>query len=139
MKQNNSSKEFLIKNMDLIKERLNRRKGLRLMAEVDFSFKLAGKESVYLGRSINISSFGMSFSTGTVLYPDETLYFNFKLNTENMVIPGRIIRISGKEISVEFNLSQEERQRFVSLFNQEVTKDSSSIYISLMDSKKRIE
>ena len=81
----------------------------------------------------------MSFSTGTVLYPDETLYFNFKLNTENMVIPGRIIRISGKEISVEFNLSEEERHRFVSLFNQEVIKNSSSIHISLMDSKKRIE
>ena len=48
--------------MDLIKERLNRRKGQRLMAEVDFTFKLAGKESVYLGRSINMSSFGMSLA-----------------------------------------------------------------------------
>jgi len=134
-----SGKDFLIKNMEIIKERLNRRKGQRLMAEIPLTFKLSGRESVYEGKTINISSYGMAFTTGTVIYTGEKLLFNFKLNQENVVLPGQVTRIAGKEISVEFSLSDEERHRFIKLFNQEIISDKSSIHISLMDIKKRLE
>jgi hypothetical protein len=135
---NNNSKEDLKKNMDIIRDRLLRRKEDRLIAEVEFSYKIQGKEGIYHGLSFNISSYGMAFLRDTILSEGERLLFNFKLNLENVVIPGTVIRVLAKEVSVEFDLSDDEMMRFVKLFNQEIQRDKSSIYVSLKDLRKTL-
>jgi hypothetical protein len=139
MGTNRQESDFLRRNLDLIRERLNRRQGERLRAEVEFDYKVSGKEGIYNGLSYNISSFGMAFLADTVLYEGESLLFYFRLNRENLVIPGRVKRVKGKEISVEFNLDEEERHRFIRLFNQEITSKSSNIRISMNSIQKRLE
>lgn len=131
--------QLLEKNIELIKERLSRRTAHRLIAEVDFTYKILGEGSVYYGKCLNISSFGMAFNADTILHEKERLLFNFKLNQENVVIHGEVVRILGKEVSTEFIMSDEERERFLKLFNIEIMREDSTIRILLSDIKKRIE
>ncbi|HCL55600.1 MAG TPA: hypothetical protein DHW82_01135 [Spirochaetia bacterium] len=135
----NGTNQFLEKDLVLIRERLARRKGDRLLAEVDFTYKFQGKAGIYNGKSINISSYGMGFIVDTILFEGEKLLFNFKLNGENMVIPGSIIRLDGKEASVEFSISEAEIQRFIRLFNQELVREKSSIHLSAKAFKKKLD
>ena len=81
----------------------------------------------------------MAFNADTILHEKERLLFNFKLNQENVVIHGEVVRILGKEVSTEFIMSDEERERFLKLFNIEIMREDSTIRILLSDIKKRIE
>jgi len=56
-----------------------------------------------------------------------------------MVIPGKVIRVGGKEVSCEFDISDEERERFIRLFNLELKRDDSKIFISIRDIKRTID
>jgi len=132
-------KDLIKKNLSLIRERMNRRTVNRLNAEVDFTYKIQGKRIIFKGVCLNISSFGMAFVADTSLELGERLLFNFKLNQENVVISGEVSRVDGKEVSVEFNLPDTERDRFTHLFNQEIVRENSSIRIKLTDINKRIE
>ena len=104
-------KAMIEKNLAIIRERLSRRKTSRLQAEVDFSYKIPGHSSIYHGRSFNISSFGVGFLRDTILSENEEILLHFLLNGEAVVIPGIVTRISGKETSVEFTMSDEEAER----------------------------
>lgn len=129
----------LAKNLSIIKERLNRRQGDRLLAELDFSYKIQGKKGVFYGKCLNISSYGIGFAADTTLFEDEKILFNFKLNGENFIIPGKVVFTQGKETSAEFDISDDERQRFISLFNKEIKHPESSIRLSIRDIKKRLD
>ncbi len=137
MKEND--KEFIKKNIDLIRTRLKRRKTDRLLAEVEFSYKLKGLDGVFHGLSFNISSFGMGFLRDTILNMGENLLFNFKLNDENMVISGEVSRINGKETYVEFDLNDLQRENFIKLFNREILREKSTVFIAMKELKKYIE
>jgi len=123
-------KDDIEKNLRIIKERLNRRGVERLLAEFEFEYKIKDKPGLYKGKAFNISSFGIGFYADTVLY---------LLADEVMVIPGKVIRVGGKEVSCEFDISDEERERFIRLFNLELKRDDSKIFISIRDIKRTID
>lgn len=132
-------KDDIEKNLRIIKERLNRRGVERLLAEFEFEYKIKDKPGLYKGKAFNISSFGIGFYADTVLYENEPLLFKFLLADEVMVIPGKVIRVCGKEVSCEFDISDEERERFIRLFNLELKRDDSKIFISIRDIKRTID
>lgn len=129
----------LEKNMKIIKERLNRRQGERLSAEVPFTYKVKGKSSIYEGVSLNISSYGLAFYSTVTIFENDKLLFNFNLNKEDIVIEASITRISGKEVSCEFQMDEAQRSRFIHLFNKEIADKNTDIKITFNSIYKRLD
>lgn len=69
---------------------------------------------------VNISAGGLCFLGRSILYQGDMLEMRFPFKRSTIIMPGRVVRVNGREIGVQFTCSQDEIIDFVSAYNEEI-------------------
>ncbi|HNV46204.1 MAG TPA: PilZ domain-containing protein [Spirochaetota bacterium] len=70
---------------------------------------------------VDISAGGLCFLQTFPVSVGENVLFSFTFRKCSMQMPGKVIRVDGREIGVKFTDSEDEIMKFVRLFNREVS------------------
>ncbi|MCX7679006.1 MAG: PilZ domain-containing protein [Spirochaetes bacterium] len=69
---------------------------------------------------VNISAGGLCFLTRSIIYKGDLLDIRFPFSRRTIVLPGKVVRIHGREVGVQFTCNKDEMIDFVNTYNDEI-------------------
>jgi hypothetical protein len=69
---------------------------------------------------VNISAGGLCFLTKFILNLGDQLDFRFPLKNRTIILPGRVVRVDGREAGIQFTCDQDMMIDFVDAYNEEL-------------------
>jgi hypothetical protein len=75
----------------------------------------------------DVSTGGLCFLTNTNVRINDNLTFQFSFSSNKILMSGKVARINGREVGVQFTDNEEEIQKFINLYNLEASRISKEI------------
>ena len=69
---------------------------------------------------VNISAGGLCFLTKFIVAMDDQLDFRFPLKSRTIILPGRVVRVDGREAGIQFTCDNDATIDFVDAYNEEL-------------------
>ncbi|HNR89756.1 MAG TPA: PilZ domain-containing protein [Spirochaetota bacterium] len=100
----------------------NRRQYPRIrLFRLTIKVKVKGADSFSDVELINLSAGGLCFIRNSILNFGDALILRFEFKTRQVDMIGKIVRLDGREVGVQFTCTDDEIKEFVDSFNAELS------------------
>lgn len=104
----------------MIDRAMERRNFDRLKTTALFvEYKTNESDVVFKVEIINLSAGGVCFLRNSTINQNDVIQIKFPFRSRRIIMTGKVLRIDGKEVAVQFLNPEDEIERFVKIFNKE--------------------
>jgi len=99
---------------------IDRRKYDRIKTrDFEGEYQLPGDRTVYRGKVIDVSTGGACFLGDSIVDKGKSLFVKFLFNKKHIVLTTNVVRVTGREVAIEFNKHDDKLDDFAEIFNSE--------------------